>query len=106
MARVRGRGFRVGYGGFLELLDDGADLGGLAWWGSWLVEDLALCWGQHPTDAIHKLEGILLFPEVNVEGGELVVVFVLVVRIVGREMPLVMALDLADCQGYEAGVLV
>jgi hypothetical protein len=61
-----------------------------------LIQDLALRRGQHAPDAIHKLARILRSPEVDVERVELVVVFVLVVRIVGWQVPFVVSLDLAD----------
>lgn len=53
---------------------------------------------QNAPDAIHKREGVVLGPEVDVEGVKLVVVFVLVVRVVRRQVPLFMTSNLADCE--------
>lgn len=57
-------------------------------------------------DAIEEGQGIVLGPEVDVEGVELVVVLVLVLWIEGGQVPLVLAVDVADGQGDFAGVAV
>ena len=55
-----------------------------------LISDVDLGWGQDPPDAVDELQGVGLGPEVDVEGVELVVVFVLVMGVVGGEMPLIL----------------
>jgi len=89
----------VGDGGLFELLHDGADILSvvLARWGAGLVEDLTLRGGHNAADAVDEAEGILLGPEVDIERMELVVVLVLVLGIVGRQVPLLVSGDVADC---------
>ncbi len=53
-----------------------------------LVEDLALCWGDDAADAVDEAEGVGLGPKVDVERVQLVVVFVLVVRVKRGQVPL------------------
>jgi hypothetical protein len=74
-------------------------------WGRF-VENLALRRRKHTPDAIHELDSVLRSPEVDVKRVELIVVFVLVVGIVGWQMPLFVPLNLADGKGDEASVLV
>jgi hypothetical protein len=78
----------------------------LARWGAGLVEDLALGRGDDAADAVDEAEGVLLGPEVDVERVQLVVVLVLVVGVVGGQVPFLVALDVADGQGDDAGLLV
>lgn len=47
------------------------------------VLDVDLVWGKDASNAIDEGEGIVLGPKVNVEGVELVVIFVFVSGIVG-----------------------
>lgn len=101
-----GRDVVVVDGGALELLDHGADFGVLARRRAGLVEDLALLGGEHAADAVDELGGVLGRPEVDVDGVELVVVLVLVVGVVGGQMPLLVAGDVPHDQGYHADVLV
>lgn len=65
-----------------------------------------MCRRQNSSNAIHKLKRILLRPKVNIEGMELVVVFVLVSRIVGGEVPFFVMNGFGDGQGYHAVLLV
>lgn len=60
--------------------------------GRWrrLVSHLDLGRRQNPSYAVDKLERVLLCPEIYVQRLKAVVVFVLVVGIKGREMPLVL----------------
>lgn len=106
-AGLVGRG-GVGDGGFLELLHYGAHVVRVLLARRWagLVEDLALGRGDDAADAVDEAEGVLLGPEVDVEGVQLVVVFVLVAGVVGGQVPLLVALDVADGQGDDAGLLV
>ena len=99
---------RVGDGGVLELLDYGANVVGvvLARRRAGLVEDLALGRGDDTADAVDEAEGVLLGPEVDVERVQPVVVLALVVGVVCGQVPLLLALDVADGQGDDAGLLV
>lgn len=71
-----------------------------------LVENLALRGGDNAADAVDEAEGVLLGPEVDVERVQLVVVLVLVLGVVGRQVPLLVAGDVADGQADDAGLLV
>jgi len=56
----------IGKGDSLEVLHDGAHVGMVARWRAGLVEDFALGRRKDTADAIDKLQGILLGPEVDV----------------------------------------
>jgi hypothetical protein len=99
-------GVGVGDGGLLELLHHRAHLGLWARRRSWFIQDLALRRREHTPDSIDKLTCVMGSPEVDVKGVELVVVLVLVVRVVGGQMPIVVSLDLADGKCHKASVLV
>ena len=58
-----------------------------------LISDVDLGRRQDPPDAVDELQGVGLGPEVDVERVKLVVVFVLVMGVVGREVPLVLVDD-------------
>ena len=90
----------------LELLDYRADFGIVPRRRSWFVVDIALVWREYASDAIDKLQGILLVVKVDVERVQLVVVLGLIVRVVCWEMPLFVTIDLANGQSYKAGVVV
>jgi hypothetical protein len=89
-------GIRVGDGSLLELLHDRAHVGRVAGRRPRFIQNFALRRRQHAPDAVDELHGILGRPEVDVERMELVVVFVLVVRVVRWQMPLVVPLNLAN----------
>jgi hypothetical protein len=103
MSRAR-NGFRDG--GVFKLLDYSANVARLTRRRARFVQDLALRWGKHTPNAVDEFEGILMGPEVNVERVEFVMVFVLIVGVVGWEMPLVMPVDLPDSECHNTGVLV
>lgn len=68
--------------------------------------DVDLVGGKHATDAIDKVQGVLLGPEVDVEGVKFVVVLVLVSRVICREVPLLVPLDVSHRQAHHAVVSV
>jgi hypothetical protein len=99
-------GIGARYGHLLEFLHHRTHFGFVARWRSRLVQDLALRRRKHTSDPVEELHGILGHPEVDVERVELVVVFVLVVRVIGWQMPFLVPLDLADGECYKASVFV
>lgn len=73
---------------------------------SWLIENFDLGWRENHAHAINELESIFLRPKVDVERVKFVMIFVLVRRIIGRQMPLALVNCVGDSQGYHAVLLV
>lgn len=55
-----------------------------SWWRSGFILDVDLVWGENAPDAVDEGQCILLGPEINVEGVEFIVIYVLVSRVVAR----------------------
>lgn len=63
----------------------------MQWWRTRLVLHVDLVGRKDTPDAVDEGEGILLCPEVDVEGVEFIVVFVLVPGVVGGQVPFFIA---------------
>lgn len=57
-------------------------------WRTRLIQHLDLRRWKNSADAIDELESVGMRPKVDIEGMEFVMIFVLVSRIIGRQMPL------------------
>lgn len=95
----------IGDGSRLKLLDDGSHSRWLRR-RTWFIKDLDLGRRKHAPDAVDKLQRILLRPEVDVERMQLVVIFGLVARVVGGQMPFALVDRLGNGQRDGAVLLV
>lgn len=60
--------------------------------------DVDLIWREDAADTVDEGESILLGPEINVEGMEFIMINVLVSRVVGRQVPFLVAVHIANHQ--------
>jgi hypothetical protein len=68
--------------------------------------DVDLVGREDAPDAIDEGESILLGPEVNVEGVKLIVIYVLVSRVVGWQVPFFMGIHIPNHQADHTVVFI